>query len=94
MDLVIALGTSGTHSKFRKDSASALLADKQICSRCVALTVRLTGGRKVLLGVLSRGYEIASADRLACGRGTALDPCASSRYRSQRSAIMEAADER
>lgn len=43
MDLVIAPGASGAHSKFRSDSATALPADEQICARSVALTVPLTG---------------------------------------------------
>ena len=68
MDLVIAPGTSGAHSKFRSDSASALPADEHIYSSSVAMDVPLTGGPsgpKVVSSVLPRTLEIPSGDRAA-----------------------------
>jgi len=63
MDLVIAPGTSGAHSKFRSDSASALPADEHVYSSSVAMDVRLAGGLNPYRGTVDQ----RSADRPGSG---------------------------
>ena len=73
MDLVIAPGTSGAHSKFRSDSESGLPADEQIFSRSVALAVRLVrrtfSARQPIAASLNRGMAKRSTQPRRRRRG-------------------------